>query len=268
MSTDTTLSSAARGRLLAFNGFVWIFGLVAIVVIAIGLLAQADASDAVPDEYAYEPWLNPEPLLAEDEGDGVYSGADGAMIALEGLDPAQPLLITELDDTYVGGLTVTGPDGTVLDADHYGDPAEFRSYTATDGQWVLVPQTDVELWLDGFSDERWRLRVSTPVVEKRSGTVSGFGPAVFILEGDATTARVSTRGDGGVTIEAITTSGVTEVFSEYEPTDRSIAWNDSELVLFVVDAWEDAGWTIDFPVAPDIAATPTPSPAASTGAGS
>ena len=58
-----------------------------------------------------------------------------------------------------------------------------------------------------------------------------------------------------------TTSGVTEVFSEYDPTDRSIAWNDSDLVLFVIDAWEEAGWSIEFPTA----ATPAPTPGATDG---
>src|SRR5688572_23145384 len=108
MSSNTTLSGAARGRLLAFNGFVWIFGLV--VVITVGAVLPAEAGDEVSasDEYGYEPWLNPDPVLADDEGDGVYSGVDGAMVRLDGLDPAQPLLITELDDTYVGRVSVTG----------------------------------------------------------------------------------------------------------------------------------------------------------------
>ena len=102
MSSNTTLSSAARSRLLAFNGFVWIFGIVAIIVIGVAVLAETGDEVSASDDYGYEPWLNPDPVLADDEGDGVYSGVDGAMVALDGLDPAQPLLITELDDTYVG----------------------------------------------------------------------------------------------------------------------------------------------------------------------
>jgi hypothetical protein len=131
---------------------------------------------------------------------------------------------------------------------------------------VIVPQADVELWIDGFSDERWRMKVTTPPVEQRSGTVSGFGPAVFSLDATATTARVSSRGEGRVSIETVTANGVTEVFSENEPTDRSIAWADGEPVLFVIDAWDDAGWTIVFPE--DAASTPagtsapTPEPSA------
>jgi hypothetical protein len=255
MSSNTTLSGAARNRLFAFNAFVWVFGLVALIVIAVTVLTEVGDDVSIPDEYAYEPWLNPTPILADDEGGGVYSGVDGAMIPLQGLDPAQPLLITELDDTYVGGVSVTGPDGEIVVSGRYDGPVEFDSYLATDGQWVIVPQSDVELWIDGFSDERWRLRISTPALEHKSGTVSGFGPAAFVLDGDATTARVSTRGEGGVTIEAVTRTGITEVFSEYDPTDRSIAWDDSELVVFVVDAWDDAGWSIAFA---DTAASPAP----------
>ncbi len=80
MASDGTLSAAARNRLFAFNGFTWIFGMVAIVLIAVGTFADLPAADGGSDDYAYEPWLNPDPVLAENEGDGVYSGVDGAMI--------------------------------------------------------------------------------------------------------------------------------------------------------------------------------------------
>lgn len=265
MSSNTTLSGAARSRLLAFNGFVWIFGVVAIILIGIAVLAETGDEVSASDDYGYEPWLNPDPVLADDEGEGVYSGVDGAMVALDGLDPAQPLLITELDDTYVGRVSVTGPGGEILAEGEYGGPAEFESYIATDGQWVIVPQADVELWIDGFRDERWRMRITTPPVEERSGTVSGIGSTVFALGSTATTARISTRGEGRVSIETVTSAGVTEVFSENEPTDRSIAWADGDPVLFVIDAWDDAGWTIAFADEPAPAATgaptPTPTPA-------
>jgi hypothetical protein len=256
MSSDTTVSAAARNRLFAFNGFVWIFGLVAIVIIGITAFADLPAAGGSSDDYAYEPWLNPDPVPAEDEGGGVYSGVDGAMIPLEGLDPARPLLVTELDGTYVGAVTVTGPRGETLAENEYGDPADFDSYATPDGQYVVVPQADVELWIDGFRDERWRLKITKPALEERTGTVSGFGPAAFLYRGEATTARVSTRGEGRVTIETVTASGSTEVFSEGEGVDRSIAWPDSELLVFVVDAWDESGWTIEFPEA----AAPTPTP--------
>ncbi|MFC8681835.1 hypothetical protein ACFT30_09955 [Microbacterium ureisolvens] len=259
MSSNTTLSGAARSRLLTFNAFVWTIGLVMVALIGGATLAEAGDEATSNDDYALEPWQNPDPPVAEDEGDRVYSGVDGAVIRLEGLDPAQPLLITELDDTYVGRVAVTGPGGETLVEGPYGDPAEFETYAATEGLWVLVPQPDVELWIDGFRDERWRLQITTPPVETRSGTVSGFGSTAFLVEGGATTARVSSRGEGRVTIETVTTAGVTEIFSEYDPTDRSIAWEDGDLVLFAIDAWEEAGWTITFtePAAPTTAPTPT-----------
>lgn len=270
MASDRTLSAAARNRLFAFNGFTWIFGIVVIVLIAAGTFSDLPAAGGGgSDDYAYEPWRNPDPVLADDEGDGVYSGVDGAMIRLSDLDPGQPLFISALDDTYVGGITVTGPGGEMLAENEYGDPADFTSYISVDGQYVVVPQADVELWIDGFSDERWRARVTTPALDEESGTVSGFGPAAFLYRGDATTARVSTRGEGRVSIDAVTVTGVTELLSERDGVDRSVAWADSDLVVFVVDAWDDSGWTIEFPPpagpAPSGSASPSATPAPTGG---
>lgn len=266
MSSNTTLNGAARSRLLAFNGFVWIFGVVIILIIGIAVFAEEADEVAASADYGYEPWTNPDPVLADEEGDGVYNGVDGAMIPLEGLDPAQPLLMTELDGTYVSRVAVTGPGGEIVVPGAYGGPAEFDSYIGTDDQWIVVPQADVELWIDGLSDRRWRLQITAPPVEHRSGTVSGIGPAVFIVDGAATTARVSTRGEGRVSIEVVTASGVTEVFSEREPTDRSIAWADADPALFVIDAWGEAGWSIVFaddPAGPSGDPSPTaPEPGA------
>ncbi|GAA5201047.1 hypothetical protein [Microbacterium jejuense] len=274
MSGNTTLSGAARNRLFAFNGTAWIVGLVVIVIIAVALISDAVAVDGSSgsSDYGYEPWLNPDPPVATDEGDGIYSGVDGSVIRLAGLDPAQPLLVSELDGTYVGRVYVTGPGGEILTPGEYGDAPEFDSYSG-DGQWVLVPQAEVELWVDGFSDERFRLQITMPEVEQRSGVVSGVGPTAFFLDGGATTARVSMRGDGRLTIETVTVAGVTEIFTSGDATDQSIAWADADPVLFRIDAWEDTPWTIDFPVPPaesehKPAATPTdgaPTPAATEG---
>ena len=82
-------------------------------------------------------------------------------------------------------MSVTGPRGEVLAESEYGGPAEFDSYLATEGQWVIVPQADVELWIDGFRDERWRLKITTPSVDKRVGHGERLRlRPMFILDGD------------------------------------------------------------------------------------
>ncbi|MFD4957972.1 hypothetical protein [Microbacterium sp. NPDC058389] len=270
MSSNTTLSGAARNRLFAFNGTAWIAGLILIAVIAVFVMADAVGETSSSGDYYGDPWANPDPPLATAEGDGVYSGADGAKIALEGLDPAQPLLITELDDTYVGGVWVTAPDGEILTPGEYGDAPAFDSFTLSGEQWVLVPRPEVALWVNGLRDERFRLQVTTPAVEKRTGVVSGVGSQTFFIDEGVTTARVSTRGDGYVYITAVTVSGQREVFSSSEATDQSIAWADSDVALFVVDASEDTAWTIDFPspaAAPEATPSATPAPTPTEGGG-
>ena len=143
----------------------------------------------------------------------------------------------------------------------YGDPPTFDSYTyRVGGQYVIVTSPSAELWIDGLRDETWRLHITTPTVPDESGTVSGIGPMVFAYSGSATTARVSTRGEGSVGIETVTAQGVTEILYEPDPVDRSIAWEDGDLILFVVDAYAEAGWTIEFAEA---AAEPTPTVAPS-----
>lgn len=265
MSANTTLSGAARNRLFAFNGTAWISGLILIAVISVFLISDAvGETSSSSDDYYGEPWVNPDPPIATDEGDGVYSGVDGAKIALHGLDPMRPLLIAELDDTYVRGVWVTGPDGAILTPGAYGDAPAFDAYSLSGQQWVLVPQADVALWVDGFSDERFRLEITTPEVEKRTGVVSGVGSATFFVDEGVTTARVSMRGDGYLYLTAVTVAGQAEVFSSNDATDKSIAWADSDIALFVVDASDDTAWTIDFPTP---AAAPTPTPTTTGGDG-
>jgi hypothetical protein len=265
MSANTTLSGAARNRLFAFNGTAWIAGLILIAVISVFLISDAVGETASSgDDYYGEPWVNPDPPIATDEGDGVFSGADGAKIELHGLDPSQPLLITEVDDTYVSGVWVTGPDGEILTPGEYGDAPSFDAYSLSGEQWVLVPQADVALWVDGFSDERFRLKITTPALEKRTGVVSGVGGSTFFVDEGVTTARVSMRGEGYMYVTAVTVSGQEEVFSSNDATDKSIAWADSDIALFVVDASDGTAWTIDFPTP---AAAPTPTPTASEGSG-
>jgi hypothetical protein len=267
MSSSGSVTPDARNRLFAFSGSVWIGGLVVVALIAWATFADLPDSVTAQGDYSYEPWENPDPIEAEAEGDGVYSGVDGAVIRLDDLDPSQPLVITELDDTYVGGITVTGPDGEALVEGEYGDPPSFESYAyGLEGQYVIVTSASAELWIDGLREERWRLKITTPPIADESGTVSGFGPAVFAYSGPATTARVSTRGEARVSIETVTAEGVTEIFSEPDPIDRSVAWVGGGVLLFVVDAYSDGGWTIEFPEAPsEPAPTPTPTPTGGAG---
>jgi len=264
MSSNTTLSAAARNRLFAFNGTAWIAGLSLVAVVAVFVMADAVGQTPSSAGYYGDPWANPDPPIATAEGDGVYSGPDGAKIPLEGLDPAQPLLITELDDTYVGGVWVTAPDGEVLTPGEYGSAPAFDSFTLSGEQWVLVPQPEVALWVNGLSDERFRLKLTTPAVPHRTGVVSGVGSQTFFIDEGATTARVSTRGDGYLYVTVVTVSGQREVFSSSDATDQSIAWADSDVALFVVDASDDTAWTIDFPSA---AATPQATPTPTEGGG-
>lgn len=261
MSSNTTLSAAARGRMLAFNGLVWILGLAVIVVVGVAVFARAGAEveAAAGEDYTYEPWLNPDPPVADDEGDGVYSGVDGAVIRLEGLDPQQPLLIIPHEDAYVSGIRVTGPGGETVVEGEYGEPPRFDLEVYGEGIWVVVPQPDVELFIDGLRDERWRLTIATPAVQPGAGTMSGFGNDRFLVAGDATTARVSTRGAGHVRIDAVSATGDEELLWEEDGVDRSIAWADGDPVLLVVDASDDLGWVIEFA---EPAPTPTATPAA------
>lgn len=260
MSANGSLPSSARTRLLAFNGFVWILGIVVVILIGVVSFSALPSAlgDVVDEQYRYEPWENPDPVLAEDEGGGVYSGVDGAMIRLDGLDPSTPLLVEELDDTYVGSVTVTGPGGEILSAGPYGGPPEFDSWATLDqgGAFVLVTSSSAELWIDGFSDERWRARITPLDLDEREGSVSGFGSATFVYRGGASTARVAARGEGSVGVHAITAGGAAELVTGLRDADRSIAWEDADYVIFAIEAYVEAGWTIEFPES-----TPTPAPA-------
>lgn len=267
MSSSGSVSPDARIRLVAFSGFVWIGGLVVIALLTWATFADLSDSVTAQGDYRYAPWENPDPTAAEAEGGGIYRGGDGDVIRLDGLDPSQPLLVTELDATYVGSITVTGPEGEALVEGEYGEPPTFDSYAyRVGGQYVIVTSSSAELWIDGLRDETWRLQITTPTVPDESGTVSGIGPTVFAYSGAATTARVSTRGEGSVGIETVTAQGVAEILYEPDPVDRSIAWEDGDLVLFVVDAYADAGWTIEFSEA-EAEPTPTVAPSPQTSGG-
>lgn len=260
------LSAAARLRLGSFSVGVWVVGLVLIVIIGAATLTQLpyEMNGRRNDAYRYEPWLNPSPSVATDEGGGVYSGRDGDVIRLSGVDPAQPLVLRRLDHTSVFDVVVTGPDGPRTRAT---TPPRFADWDyGTMEMYVVAPGVDAEIWVDAPSDETWRMSVAPASLPVESGVVSGAGPRSFVIEGGAPTARVSGRGSSYVSVTVVTTSGSDMVLGEAGRFDRSIAWADSPVTVFVVDTGKDGAWSIDLgPPAPAASAStsPTPAPSAS-----
>jgi hypothetical protein len=210
----------------------------------------------IDDDYALEPWTSPDPIVADDLGGGVYEGPDGAVIRLTGLDVGTPVVLTPEDGTYIGSVRVTGPGGRIVSEGEYGEPPRFFSL-ADDRVVMLVEQPDVELWVDGFRDETWRGRVTFGGLGWTNDVASGFESAVFTHSGEASTARLSARGEGSVAVQIVTPHGSEYAFDGEAPLDQSIAWPDAPLVVFSIEAWEDAGWRLEFPPS---SPTPTPTP--------
>ena len=260
MSSNGPLSPRANVRIAGFSAIVWIVGIVLVVVLGATSLPD-DVAGETAEDFRYEPWRNPDPPVAEDEGDGIHSGDDGAVIRLQGLDPQQPVVIEELDDTTVFEVHITGPSGRIDVEGPYGEPPSFGTWVYGLGQLhAVVHSSEAELWVDAPSDERWRIRVSQPELPAAAGTVSGFGPRVLRYTGDATTARLSARGEGRLTVTVTTETGSDELVWEEGRFDRSIAWPDADVVLFVVDGWEEKGWSIAFEEPATPPATPVPTP--------
>jgi hypothetical protein len=270
MSSNGPLSRLARSRITGFSAAVWTIGMILVVIVGATSLVQLpdELTAGRADEYRFEPWLNPDPPVADDEGEGVYSGDDGAVIRLRGLDPQQPLVIEELDDTMVFEVQVTGPGGRVDVEGRYGDPPSFDTWVYRLGELhAVVTAPDVELWIDAPRDERWRIRVTQPELEAASGTVSGFGPRVLRYTGDATTARLSARGDGTLSATVSTATGSEELVYDRGRFDRSVAWPDADLALFIIDTGDEQGWSITFEdPAPPASDPPTPAPSPETSA--
>lgn len=273
MSSPVRVTRDASRRLRAFNTAVWVIGVAMVLIIGITTFATTPVggdAEGRADAYRYDPWNNPTPALATAEGDGVYNGVDGEMIALDGLDPDKAVLVEVLDRTYVGEIVVTGAGGSL--AGSGASPARFDGWIySTDSMYLLAPGVRAELWVDGLSDERWRLRVSQPDLPEASGVVSGIGLQVVRHSGGATTARVSGRGEGRLTLTAVTRSGATELLYADGRFDQSVAWPDSTPVILVFDAYSDKGWsmTFDEPSAPADSPTtgPTASPSPAAGGG-
>ncbi|MDT3316101.1 hypothetical protein Q9S71_04620 [Microbacterium sp. KSW4-11] len=263
---QTGASRTAIARLGGFTAFVWIAGLVVAGIVAL-VYADEGGFDVgavgVDEDYASEPWTSPDPIVADDRGGGVYEGSDGAVIRLSGLDVDAAVVLTPEDSTYLGGVRVTGPGGRIVTEGEYGEPPRFSSLA--DGRVVvLVEQPDVELWVDGFSDETWRARVTTGGLGWTNDVASGFESAVFTHAGEASTARLSARGEGSIAIQIVTPHGSERTFDGEAPLDQSIAWPDAPLVVFSVESWDDVGWKLEFPPTPT--PTPTLSPSPSPGA--
>lgn len=257
MSTDTR----ASGRLAGFNAAVWTVGLIVAAIMAVVMMDDGafDASGALGggDEYRYTPWLRDEPILATDLGGGRYEGVDGAMIALSGLDPDEPVVIRPDEDSFIIDVSVTGPDGEIVTTGSYDDPPEF-SYGPDRSIVVLVAQPDVELWVSGPDDETWRAEVETGGIPIADGEMSGFESASFLVDSGVSTARLTARGDGDLMIDVATVHGSDMILAAESPTEQSIAWPDAPLVHISVEAYGDAGWRLEFP--PASAASPSVSP--------
>ncbi|MFI8633114.1 hypothetical protein ACIGEP_11015 [Microbacterium sp. NPDC077663] len=256
---QTSASRTAVARLGGFTAFVWIAGLVVAGIVALVYVDDGGfdvGPVGVDADYAREPWTSPDPIAADDLGGGVYEGRDGAVIRLTGLDVDQPVVLTPEDGTYISSVRVTGPGGRIVTEGEYDQPPRFFSLV-DDRVVVLVDQPDVELWVDGLSDETWRGRVTSGGLGWVNDVASGFESAVFTHAGEASTARLSARGEGRVSIQVVTPHGSEYTFDGEAPLDQSIAWPDAPLVVFSVDSWEDAGWRLEFPPS---SPTPTPSP--------
>jgi len=253
---------AARSRGPSLEGFTVLITTVGLVTAGLIALGYAGAGDfeAGPigragGEYALSPWTNPDPVVAEEPEADTYRGPDGAVIRLSGLDVDTPIILTPAEGTRVSAVWVTGTDGRIVTEGEGGEPPRFSPLW--DGQVViLVEQPDVELWIDGPSDETWEASLRFDRGLRADDVLSSSQTLMFTHDGGATTARVSARGGDNLSIQAVTAHGSERPLNEDSPFDRSIAWRDSPLVLFYIESWHDTAWRIEFPT--DAASTPTP----------
>lgn len=261
------LSTRARARIRGFSAVLTLAGLIVVGLIAWPLLGSASGSSdsgriVTSDDY-YDPWENPRPTAATPGGD-TWTGQGQQYIPLTGLTPGEPLLLTYLgEDTPISAVFLAEPGTTGDDT----EPAEFSDYSS-DPAYLVPTASDMVVWLRTRTADRWTVRIAPAELENRSGTVSGTGSSAFVYTGDATAARVTVRGDFSVRLNLVTAEGVDDEYRSYQDTAETIAWADSDTVVFSLSGYDDStSWSIEFfePPAPAPSpSAPAPSPSATT----
>ncbi|MGB4137007.1 MAG: hypothetical protein WA971_10605 [Microbacterium sp.] len=254
MSDAGGLSRRARTRIGGFSLLLGILGTIAVVVIGWYQLAPADAGGIGGDRLVdsgdyYYPWENPAPVAASsDDGGTTWHGRGQQYIPLDGLDPAKPLVIEYDRD---------GPVSDISFGDGSGRPVSFTTYS--DGPcYVVTETTQGRLWLRTRTTEAWTVTVRPADLPDRSGTVSGVEGGAFLYRGGATTGRLSLIGDYSVSVDIVTAEGVQ---SERLRKSGSIAWGDGDTAVFLIEAYTDTAWSIEFhEPAPPATSTPTVGP--------
>lgn len=260
MSAAKAASRVAIRHISLFSIALWGVGLGFVIVV--GVISFSGDDGAFPNNAAYEdePWLNPNPTLATNDGD-VWSGDNGDVIRLTDLDTTKALHISVIGDGYPRA-TVTGENGALLFLDQYDDAPSF-TISEYAQEYVLPPAESLELWID--SDEPWQIEAKQVELDELSGTVSGVGSAAFIYTGTATSARVSVRGEYSLRLNVIAGLSAEDVLSASGNVDRTVAWPDNDGAIFVISTYDETAWTIEMPDEP--ASTQTPEPSTPSGEG-
>lgn len=246
---STRMSAAARTAIQRFSGMLWgIGGMLAMVVVISSLIAgPAPEREASFDG---DPWENPDAGTAQKDGD-TWSGEPGEAIQLTGLDVTKPVRVVS-EDGYTR-LTLTGPAGDTVIEDEYGD-VPSATLPSSDPMYFVPPAEDIALWPD--DDEPWRVTVTQPDLKELSGTVSGIGPAALVYRGEASSARISLRSEYTMWVDLVTSFRPEAAVDGKGSIDRTVAWPDSDMVIFVISGQDSGGWSIT--VNEDAVSTPTP----------
>lgn len=260
-SAFASKSTNAHGTIRGFSAIVTAVGIVAIILLSLPTVIPLLGGDLEglrghdTSQQHFNPWENPAPTAATLDGD-TWSGQGQQYIPLTGLTPGQPLLLTFGEgSTYISEVFLSENLQVPADA----DLPSFTGYGAETA--YLIPRgTEATMWLRVRDPEPWTARIVPVDLEDRSGLVSGKGPTAFVYTGDATAARVTARGDYGITISTVTEQGFEPFVDRFSDSTGTIAWADSETTTFVVESYSDAAtWSIEFFERPAPAA-PTPDP--------